>query len=398
MNKGKITALSLVAASTLLAAACTTTPGNTPSSSAPSAGSNTGGAATALANFTAISDKPTFKAPPDASAFDAKKAAGKHVFYLNTNDALPVSAIWRDLVVSALERYGVKVTKFDGKGSSAEYNRGMQQAIAQHVDLIFNLAVDPKLVQQSIKQAAAAGIPVVSATDGKPILKDNKDFVDGLVAEVSYDYDKVGALEADWFVSDSGGKGHALFISNLDQPSSTYVLNSFKDEVASLCPQCKVSDKDVPAGQVATSLPTLIQTAVRADPSINYVVPGYDFQVPMIESALKLAGLTDKVKIGSWNAAPAVMSSLKKQGTAVHMDMGAPNSWFGYAIADTILRVLTGVTPAVWGQESSNYMGIRGLTKDNVQSLDVSKYNDGVIFGLSEETVRGEFEKIWGAP
>jgi ribose transport system substrate-binding protein len=377
-------------------AACSS-PSDT-TSGATGSGSQPTGVKTAQQRLDEITANPTMKTPGAATSFDANKAAGKTVYYINTNDSLPVSVIWENGVVDALTPYGVKVVRFDGKGSSTEYNKGMRQAIGQKADAIFNLAIAPQFVQQSIKDAAAAGIPVISATDGVPDLRKNKDFVEGLTAEVSYDYEKVGRLEADWFVADSKGKGHALFISNLDQPSAVYVTDGFKAEVQDLCPDCKVTTKDVPASQVATLLPTLVQTQLRADPSINYIVPDYDFQVPNIVAALRQSNLAKKVKVGSWNAVPPVMTLLKDQISPVSMDMGAPNAWFSYAIADTILRTLVGEKPGVWGGADSNYLGIKAFTKQSVANLEVSKYSDEVNYGLSADTVRAEFEKLWGAP
>lgn len=388
--------LAAAASALLILSACSS--GNDNKSSGSSGNSSGEGASTAQSRLDAVSGEPEFKAPADAKSFDANKAKGKTVYYVNTDDSLPVSVIWRDIVVNALKPYGVNVVPFNGKGSSAEYNKGMQQAISQHADAIFNLAVSPPLVQQSIKDAKNANIPVISATDGMPEASQNSTFVDGITAEVSYDYEKVGRLEADWFVADSKANGHVFYIRNSDQPSEQYVSKGFRDEVKQLCPDCKITDRDVPASQATTQLPTLVQNAIRADSSITHVVADFDFQVPVIENGLRLANASNKVKIGSWNAIPTVMTSMKTANSPVYADFGAPNSWFGYAIADTILRTLSGEKPAVWGTDASNFMGVRLFSKDSVKNLDVTKYNDQQLYGLSEDTVKSEFQKLWGAP
>ncbi len=398
-NKRGVVLMAAIAAAvgatlTACGSGSSTSASSNPSSSATSAT----GVKTAQSRLAAVEGQPSFAAPPDATPFDANAASGKTVWYINTSDSLPVSVIWENGVVNALKPYGVKVIRFDGKGDPTTYNKGMQEAIAQHASAIFNLAVAPQFVTQSIKAAAAAHIPVISATDGVPQLQQNKDYYPGLTAEVSYDYETVGRLEADWFIADSYGKGHALFISNMDQPSAVYVTNGFKSEVSQLCPGCKVTVKDVPASQTATELPTLVPTTLAQDPSINYVVPDYDFQVPTIVSALRQANKTSQVKVGSWNAIPPVMVSLKDNTSPVYLEMGAPNAWFSYAIADTILRTLVGKPSAVWGTQSSNYMGIRVFTKNSVQNLPVTDYNDQVLYGLGTSTVQQAFQKIWGAP
>lgn len=329
-------------------------------------------------------------------SFDASKASGKTLFYLNTDDSIPITTIWRDVAEEALERYGVKIVNYNGKGSASEYNKAMRQAIASGADAIFNMAINPPLVKQQIKAAAAAGIPVVTGADGLPDVRDTKTYVEGLTAGVSYDYNQVGKVLAQWFTSDSKGKGKALFISNDDQPSSSYVVSGFESAVDELCPDCDVTVKDVPAAQVTTSLPTLVRTALQRDPDIDYVIPGYDFNVPIIESALRQGNLTDRVKIGSWNAVPTVMQSLQREQSPVSMELGAPNNWFSYAIADTVLRILSGDEPVVWGTEASNFMGFRTFTKDSVADMDVSDYNDAEIYGLPDSEVESAFEELWG--
>jgi ABC-type sugar transport system substrate-binding protein len=331
-------------------------------------------------------------------SFSAADAEGKTVWFINNCDCNVIGSIWRDYMKSALDRYGVKFVNFDGKFSVTDYNRGIQQAIAQKADVIVNQGITPTTVKQQIKAASEANIPVISTFDGVPELEQNRSYVPGLTAEVSYDYTKVGALQAAWTVADSKGDANVLFISNLDQPSSYYIRTSFLSEMKRLCPGCEVQTEDVPAGLAAKQLPGLVRSTLQRDRDINYVVPGFDLNVAPILSALRLADREDDVRMGSWNAIPPAMVAVKDPDSPMAMEMGAPNAWIGFAMADAALRAAAGVEPITQGGEDSNYFGIRMFTKDVVKDLDVTKYNDAELYGVSEDSLKQAYEEVWGPP
>lgn len=367
-----------------------------------SGGSGGGGGAASGAVSEAQSTVDKAVEPPEirvqGPAFDASKAQGKTVWFINTCDCNVIANTWRDFMKTALEGYGVELVNFDGKGSVTEYNRGMQQAIAQNADAILNLAITPTTVKERIKEAADRDIPVISTFDGDPELEKNRTYVPGLTAEVSYDYTRVGALEAAWTVADSKGDANVLFISNLDQPSSYYIQQSFLAEMKRLCPDCETDTIDVPAALAAKQLPGVVRSQLQRNPDINYIVPGFDLNMTPVLSALRLADLESEVRMGSWNAIPPAMVAVKDPDSPMAMEMGAPNSWIGYAMADATLRALVGEEPITQGQEASNYFGIRMFTKDSVQNIDVEKYNDEELYEIPESDVATAYEEVWGEP
>jgi ribose transport system substrate-binding protein len=361
-----------------------------------SATSTASGVATAKERFDATLRVPKL-VTSSAPHFNASKVRGKNVWIVEFAEA-GISPYWVDPIQTALEKYGAHVTIFNANYEATEANRGIAEALSDGANAIVMISTDPKYVSKEISAAKAKGVPVIATTDGNPSATKNADYVPGVKAEVSYDYLKVGELEADWFISDSKGKGHALFISSPDENSSLSVTKGFKDEVSSLCPDCQVTVKPVATSQAETVLPTLVSSTLRADPSIDYIVPDYDFQVPLIVSELKQSNLTAKVRIGSWNAEPNVMELLQEPTSGVDMDLGAPNGWFGDAIADATMRQLTGAPVFNWGGQTSNFMGFRSFTPTNAAKVNVSTYNDERLYGVSGAQVNAAFAKIWGAP
>lgn len=75
---------------------------------------------------------PQFVAP--GPPVDASKAKGKTVFYLAVTLSIPVVASLVRALKEAGEAAGVNVQPFDGKGSPAEFARGVDIAIARKVE------------------------------------------------------------------------------------------------------------------------------------------------------------------------------------------------------------------------------------------------------------------------
>lgn len=368
---------------------------NSPASTSAASTSTSAGLSRAEAALATYSAAPTVT--PVGTPFDASKAKGKSVWITAESLESPIELAWTNGIVSALKPYGVNVTTCDGKTTASDANRCMDEAVARKPNAIFNLSITPSIVPTGLAAAKAAGIPVVDGFDGTPVETQSSAWRPGVVAGVSFSYNEVGRLLADWVAASSHGTGHALFIESLDVPSTAPEVDGYKSEMAAVCPACHTTYKDIAIADTATGLGSLVTTNLTSDPSIKYVVVDYDGFVPLVETALKTSGLTTKVKVGSWNAIPPVMQLLKAN-TNVQADVGTPVALTSYAIADTLLRVMLGQKPPVWGAASSHYLGMRMFTPSNVKGIDVSTYDDTSQYQLPASTVKAAFTKLWGNP
>jgi ribose transport system substrate-binding protein len=195
----------------------------------------------------------------------------------------------------------------------------------------------------------------------------------------------VGKDLADWFISNSGGKGKAL----LENYTSAPVLNVFRDaflaEVKALCPGCStkvvaVTQADVDAGTLITK----VIAAARTNPSYKYVFFDNGQFADGILSALSSAGLSG-LTIGGRSIDPYGKSAIAAGTEAVWT--GQSYYAEGEAIVDVALRTILGEP----GSSNDDVIPVQLITKANVAQMTGQFYN----FPTSSLE---QYEKLWGVP
>jgi ribose transport system substrate-binding protein len=131
----------------------------------------------------------------------------------------------------------------------------------------------------------------------------------------------MGKIVADYFVSDSNGKGNAVIEHVPSYPILDGFTTGFANEVKAKCPTCKMSTTnitipDLVAGKASGEL----VSALRSNPSANYLVFDDGPFADGITSALSAAGLS-KVKVIGEAADTAGIAALKN---------GTEAAWTGF--------------------------------------------------------------------
>lgn len=328
----------------------------------------------------------TFSVPDGVGPVDFASIEGQTVAIISLVQAVPILTQWEDEMNQALEGSGLNITSFDGNFDPNEWGRGVEQAIAEQVDLIFLLGIPPAAVAPQVADAEAAGIPVIASLQGTP--GKTVDDVPGLVADVGFDYRVPGRMLAQWFVADSGGTGNALIMSSDDNTSSPDVWGAMEEEITRLCPDCTFTREDstVPEWSDGT-LQQRTRALVQADPSITHILAVYDGMTLAIEPGLVELGLENDIRVAGFNGTPAVMANVQS-GTAVKMDVGNPNMWFSAAAVDAIYSTLTGEDII---EDAS--IPFRIFTPDNLDGVDTSQENPVDWYGIDPLS---EYRAIWG--
>lgn len=338
------------------------------------------GLARATAVIKAYSKPPTWKGP--TSTVSVKGLAGKRVVYINVSSGIPVLKYWSDHVTDLALKYGgVKVEVVDAKGSVDEANKGIAMAIATKANIVLLQAFPTSLFTKQIADMHAAGIKVMTGNTGVP-----GDVSGGQDAEVSFDYAQVGRIIANWFIVDSKGKGKALVISSDDVPASPTQAKATIAEVKKNCPACSITLKDVQIPQWETSIPTLFKSTMNTDPERTYLLPLYDGQSLPGLGAIRTAGAGNKVNVGTFNATPGIVESLKDPKSGLKLDVGGNNEWWAYAGTDAIFRVLTGTAPI-----ENYHVGLRVFTTSNANLISGS--DDAAWYGYTG--YRARFKALW---
>jgi ribose transport system substrate-binding protein len=169
----------------------------------------------------------------------------------------------------------------------------LDQALAIKPDAVAFTSPPYALWSQKVAEYKAAGIPLIPSFTGEVPIDDT------IIANpASKEYAELnGKILGNWFIADSGAKGHVLSVSVNDFPYLAGTTDGFDSTVAA-CSGCKLTKLNVGIPDVTNgNINNIIVSALRKDPSINYVVPVDAVFAEALPSALAAAGLAGKVKV-----------------------------------------------------------------------------------------------------
>lgn len=324
---------------------------------------------------------PGFTLGEDA-AFDATKAGGKNVWIIDISSALEIIQVSDKATEEALGLVGSEVTTFDGKGDASEFARGIKAAINDRADAIVLYAIDPNLVEGPLQEAADANIPVIAVQYGDP----SRELPETITAQVTYPYTEAGVQMANTVAADADGEPVGVeLINSSDVSNAADVVGGFKDTLEKNCPNCTLYVDDVPVADWQNKISTQVNSTLNSHPDIKYVVPIYDGMATFAIPGIKSSGRKD-VSVVSFNASKSVMKYLA-DGDTVIGEVGSPQAWEGYALADQLMRILSGGEPL-----ADEEVGLRLFTRDNIDEIDLNAPEEEWY----EVDFRSEYKKLWG--
>ncbi len=339
------------------------------------------GVAGAQANLDKFREVPTFTAP--GPEFDAKQlAGGKTVFVIPASSQIPFVSTIANHMKRIGTPVGVKTTIWQNQGQPSQWVQGMNAAIAQNASAIVLLAGnDPASLQPQIKAAQAKGIPTIVAH----LYDDDQESAPNVGGLVNIPYKIAGQLIADQAIVDTDGDANALVVTINQVKSTLPMVEGIKEEFAEHCPDCKLTFTDVTIADVATKIQPNVQSALTADPDLNYVIALYDSaEVPFASAAIRAAGRIGQVKISTFNGTPEILKMVA-DGDLVSMDVGENLEWIAYAIMDQSMRIMGGLDPV-----ENARVPVRVFDESNIDEAG-SDFTEG--FG--DEYVSG-YEQLWG--
>jgi ribose transport system substrate-binding protein len=174
----------------------------------------------------------------------------------------------------------------------------------------------------------------------------------------------MGKIVADYFISDSGGKGNAVIEHIPSYPILGGFTTGFGNEVKAKCPNCKTSTTNITIPDLAAGkVPSTLVSALRSNPSANYLVFDDGPFADGITSALSAAGLNSKVKVIGEAADQAGIAALKNGTEAAWT--GFDPGYQAYENMDAAFRDTEGM-PIPQAQEAQQPTQL--LTKDTIGS------------------------------
>lgn len=304
----------LVLALALAACGSSSSSSSSSAGSSGSSGSSSGSASTSAASaglqpYMALPAKinvttPLKSAPP----------AGKTVVFMGTSNPSNVLVQQGVQKLAALAHWNYSLVTYD-PANPGTLTSAITTALAKHPQYLTEAGNPLTPSQLSTIQHAGAKVvlnSVYPVTIKAPVIaQTDSSMQDALM----------GKIIADYFVSSSGGKGNAVIEHVPAYPILDAFTNSFQAEVKKQCPGCKTSIANVTIPQLtAGQVPSVLVSALRSNPSANYLVFDDGPFADGVTSALSAAGLS-KVKVIGEAADNAGVAALKA---------GTEQAWTGY--------------------------------------------------------------------
>jgi ribose transport system substrate-binding protein len=296
--------------STSSASGAAATAGSTSSTAASSGSASTSGAAAALTQYKALPTTinittPLTSAPP----------AGKTIVMLGTNNPSNVIVQQGLQKLAGMAHWNYSLVSYD-PANPGTFTAAETTALAKHPQYLVEAGLPLTASQLAMAKSAGAkwildSVYPVSVTP--PV-----------IAQVdSYAQDALmGKITADYFVSDSGGKGNAVIEHVPAYPILDGFTTGFANEVKAQCPACKLSTTNITIPDlVAGKVPSDLVSALRSNSSANYLVFDDGPFADGVTSALSAAGLNGKVKVIGEAADQAGIAALKN---------GTEAAWTGF--------------------------------------------------------------------
>jgi Periplasmic binding protein domain len=348
------------------------------SSAGASSGSGGEGVATAKERL-----KPFGAAPTEITIKEPLKGTpptGKNLVMLGTNDPNNQKLQKSLKQLAALAQWNYDTVSYD-PANPATFNAAIDTALTKNADYVAEAGIP--LTAAMIKKVEDAGAKWV-LTSVHPV--DVKDPV--IVDANAYANDEqMGKVLADFFISDSNGKGNIVIEHVPAYPILGGFTDGFQAEVKELCPDCKVKIQNITIPDlVAGKVPSVMVSALRSTPGADYV--GFDVGpfANGIDAALASAGLAGKVKVIGEAADEAGIAALKS---------GKQTAWTGfdpvystYVMMDAMFRDTLGMPI---DQEEAGLQTTQILTKDNVQAA----VGDSATWAQPTDAL-DQFKKLWG--
>ncbi len=304
----------------LALAAC----GSSSSSSSSSASSASGGSSTASGSGSAGVSTATAALQPYiplptkiniTTPLNSAPPGGKTIVMLGTNNPSNVLIQQGMQKLASMAHWNYSLVSYD-PANPGTFTSALTSALAKHPQYLVEAGLP--LTASQLEAAKSAGAKwildsVYPVTVTPPVLA----VIDAYAQDAL-----MGKIIADYFVSDSGGKGNAEIEHVPAYPILGGFTDGFNKEVKALCPNCKTATTNITIPQLAAGkVPSTMVSALQQNPSANYLVFDDGPFADGINSALSAAGLQGKVKVIGEAADQAGIAALKT---------GQQQAWTGF--------------------------------------------------------------------
>lgn len=322
-------------------------------------------------------------APPTTGPTPPKD---KTVWFVSCGEKIPACATRTAAAEEAAGLLGWTFKVADGNlNASGGFQTALRQAIAAKPDAVITSAMDCELIEQPLKEAKAAGIPVVADTSNDcktPLFAGPTKF--STEAPTSSEYlSSTGTAGAAYIINKLAGSAK-IIAPVLQAPLGAAINDGFEAEIKK-CGGCSVVDDftyqaaDTTAGGPFSQA---LQAALVKHPEANVVYMPLDSQLQSSGGAkiVKEAG-RDILLVGG-QATDSAVVDLTKKGDVSAMTSVTSTEWVSYAAMDTVVRVLA--------NEPTVNEGVGVIVVDAKHGIGA----DGTVTTAAYD-IKASYSKLW---
>ena len=275
--------------------------------------------------------------------------------------------------------------------STAQPGQAVQQALDAGYKYIATTSITLSEITPQVQEAKSKGVAIFGAyTNDVPQGSSN-----GLygVASDGPATSKAAGVLADYVIADSKGKANVLYVYLPVYPSLVTSEQWAKDEFTKNCPSCTLAPLGLSATQLgAGQAPSAIVTYLESHPNINYLMLSFQDLDPGVVSAMRAAGLTNKVKIVGGEGEASQLKEVQN-GTEAAWSV-LPEPYVMWTVVDWMARQSEGVLnqSALSATDGSNGQELFLVTNASQAASQLAE-NGGNWPGPAN--YQSEFKQLW---
>lgn len=306
--------------------------------------------------------------------------------------SVPVCESIKQGIQEAVDAIGGTLKVFTHSDTADTVQAAFEAAVQYGPSMVLTSGNPRAWFEVSLAELNKNNIPVVAWSMPEPYQ------TEGLAANLvtGDDYYFNGVLMADYVVAKTSGQANVLFLNIPQFPVLALESEGFKSEVASVCPECKLTSLDFTVEQlIAGEHISAAVSEFQKDPSINFLVTGFGDMLLGVPDALKGIGVS--VPAISQAGTPLNYQMIV-DGSLQVADIGLPSGFLGWRAIDAGLRAIAGQSTGVFAPRPfSTISGHPDIAISGVplKILEASDLADPTVAWSGIDGYKALFTSLW---
>jgi ABC-type sugar transport system substrate-binding protein len=231
----------------------------------------------------------------------------------------PICNLIGDGVKQAAQHLGVTVQIISTGATPDTITKAFNSGVASNPDALIDSTIPTVLWSKQLAQLDAKGVPVITnAAQVKPSK--------GVIAQFYPDAvtANVGVQDANWVISDSGGKGKTVYVFTPEFAGLVPQVNAYRDKLKADCPGCSYDRLDVKSSDVGKVIPGRVVSYLQQHPDVKYVIFQYGDLATGVPQALKSASISG-IKLVSSGGGPVnyqyIQAGQQERDMSLYLDV-----------------------------------------------------------------------------